>query len=70
MSKTSTSTYMPRVLVLDDDSAMAQIVIDHISTQSMEASAVSTSAAMKQQLRIQQPDILLLDLMLYSMRTD
>ncbi len=64
MSKTSTSTYMPRVLVLDDDSAMAQVVVDHLRMQSMEASAVSTSAAMKQQLRTQQPDILLLDLML------
>lgn len=56
--------HTPRVLVVDDDQAMAQVVVGHVRSQGMEAFAVSTSAEMAQQLRAREPDILLLDLML------
>ena len=54
----------PKVLVVDDDHAMAQVVMGHIRSQGMDAFAASNSAEMAESLRQRSPDILLLDLML------
>ena len=66
MAETKALPNISRVLVVDDDPAMAQVVVGHIRSQGMEACSVSSSAAMLHQLRTHPPDILLLDLMLHT----
>ncbi|MCC5067124.1 MULTISPECIES: response regulator [Xanthomonas] len=53
-----------KVLVVDDDHAMAQVVVGHIRSHGMEAFIATNSSELAESLRRREPDILLLDLML------
>jgi len=52
------------VLVVDDDQAMAQVVMSHIRSHGMRAFMASSSSEVAEALQRCEPDILLLDLML------
>ncbi|WP_211242516.1 response regulator [Xanthomonas euvesicatoria] len=53
-----------KVLVVDDDQAMAHVVMGHIRSHGMEAFVATSSSEVAEALRRREPDILLLDLML------
>lgn len=52
------------VLVVEDDQAMAQVVMGHIRSHGMDAVVATNSSEVAEALQRHQPDILLLDLML------
>ncbi|AOY69056.1 two-component response regulator VirG [Xanthomonas perforans] len=52
------------MLVVDDDQAMAHVVMGHIRSHGMEAFVATSSSEVAEALRRREPDILLLDLML------
>nr|WP_115528291.1 MULTISPECIES: response regulator transcription factor [Xanthomonas] len=58
------SSQAAKVLVVDDDHAMAQVVMGHIRSQGMEAFVATNSSEVAAALQRRAPDILLLDLML------
>lgn len=53
-----------KVLVVEDDHALAQVIIGHIRSQGMEAYAAADSVEMDESMRQRTHDIVLLDLML------
>ena len=58
------SSQRPKVLVVEDDHALAQVIIGHIRSQGMDAYAAADSAEMDESMRQRTHDIVLLDLML------
>ncbi|ALN57942.1 MULTISPECIES: response regulator [Lysobacter] len=54
----------PKVLVVEDDQALAHVIMGHIRTQGMDAYAATDSAEMSESMRQRSHDIVLLDLML------
>lgn len=61
---TENSVQRPKVLVVDDDRSIAQVIIGHIRSQGMDAYAAADSFEMNEAMRQRCPDIVLLDLML------
>lgn len=63
-ASTPRSAPVAKVLVVDDDQAMAHVVMGHIRSHGMEAFVATNSSELAEALRRREPDILLLDLML------
>lgn len=57
----------PRILVVEDEPDLAQVLVDYLKRDGFAASAIGDGAAAMAELRRQLPDLLLLDLMLPGM---
>jgi two-component system phosphate regulon response regulator OmpR len=57
-------SHLPRVLVVDDDPALRELLQDYLAAQGFEVRTVSDGVAMRQALTQTQPDVIVMDLML------
>jgi two-component system phosphate regulon response regulator OmpR len=57
-------SHLPRVLVVDDDPALRELLQDYLSAQGFEVRTVGDGVAMRQALTQTQPDVIVMDLML------
>ncbi|MBF5006464.1 response regulator [Diaphorobacter sp. NR2-3-3-1] len=64
MSANPESTRTARVLVVEDEPKLASLLMDYLRAAGFEASWIADGAAVIDQVRSQQPDLVLLDLML------
>jgi len=58
------TTQRPRVLVVDDDPALRDLLADYLGASGFEVDAVEDGAAMHERLASGTPDVLVLDIML------
>ena len=54
----------PRILVVDDDSGIREVLCDYLVQHGYEASGAATAAEMDRALAARAPDLIVLDLML------
>lgn len=54
----------PRVLVVDDDPALRELLFDYLSAQGYQVQTVGDGPAMRQALAQERPDVIVMDLML------